>query len=515
MGAVFLRQVDGFDAAFFGISPREAVHLDPQQRLFLEVAYEALDDSGLTRARLAGDRVGVFVASYHNDYGLAQYAALDAIDAYTGTGTSHSILANRLSYLLDLRGPSLSLDTACSSSLVAMHLACESLRSGESNVALAGGVSLMLAPEVNVALSKWGFLAEDGRCKTFDVRANGFVRGEGCGVLVLKRLGDALADGDSILGVIRGSAVNQDGRTNVLTAPSGLAQQAVVRAALENGAVAPAQIGYFEAHGTGTALGDPIEVEALAAVVGPRARQQPVVLGAVKTNIGHLEAAAGVAGMIKVLLAMRHEAIPARPATTPRPTPHIDFGTGLFEVPTTVHAWPASGDQRFAGVSSFGFGGTNAHVVLEEAPRTVARTITGLEHDGTHLLPLSAHSDEALRVVVERYRLRLLESGASAADICYSAAVHRDHLDSRAAVVGANTAELAEGLDALARGDAPAAGARKAIAWPASARARHSCFPGRDRSGGEWDASCAVPSPCSRAHSPSATPRFARTRHGR
>ena len=237
----FLDAIDGFDAAFFGIAPREALHMDPQQRLFLEVVYEALEDAGLTRERLAGSRAGVFAASYHSDYAQMIYSARPMIGAHTVTGAAHSVLANRLSYLLDLRGPSVSIDTACSSSLVALHLACQSLRQGECDLAIAGGVSLMITPELSIALSKWGFLAEDGRCKTFDVRANGFVRGEGCGAVVLNRLGDALADGDTVLALVRGTAVNQDGRTNVMTAPSGLAQQAVVREALANAALSSAR----------------------------------------------------------------------------------------------------------------------------------------------------------------------------------------------------------------------------------------------------------------------------------
>jgi acyl transferase domain-containing protein/NADPH:quinone reductase-like Zn-dependent oxidoreductase len=472
----FIKSVDGFDAPFFGISPREAAHLDPQQRLFLEVAHEALDDAGLVRARLAGERVGVFVGSYHNDYALAQYAALDAIDAYSGTGTSHSILANRLSYLLDLRGPSVSVDTACSSSLVAVHLACESLRSGESNIAVAGAVTLMLAPAVSIGLSKWGFLAEDGRCKTFDVRANGFVRGEGAGAILLKRLGDALADGDAIHGLVRGSAINQDGRTSVLTAPSGLAQQAVVRAALANGAVSSDQISYFEAHGTGTALGDPIEVEALAEVIGERTPDMRVVLGAVKTNIGHLEAAAGMAGIIKVLLAMRHEVIPANLHFTAL-NPNIGSGVDRFEIPTTPRPWPRKASPRIAGVSSFGFGGTNAHVVLEEAPvSTPGRTMPRLLDDSSpglntanaedsappvpEILAISAQTDKALETLASRYSEQLRANPDAVADICYSAALHRDHFDCRAALVGTGAKSFVEGLDAIARGEAPLNGGR-------------------------------------------------------
>ena len=454
----FIGQVDSFDAAFFGISPREAAHLDPQQRLFLEVAYEALEDAGQRRDRLAGTRTGVFVASYHNDYAQAQFAAPTGIDAYTSTGTAHSVLANRLSYLLDLRGPSVSVDTACSSSLVAVHLGCESLRAGESNVAVVGGVSLILTPEMTVALSKWGFLTEDGRCKTFDARANGFVRGEGCAVIVLKRLSDALADDDNVLGLIRGSAVNQDGRSNALTAPNGLAQQAAVREALARAGATADEISYIEAHGTGTALGDPIEVEALAAVFGPRAAQPRCVIGSVKTNIGHTEAAAGLAGLIKVVLAMRHEMIPAHLHFT-APNPHLDFTTLPFEIPRLARPWARGAQPRLAGVSSFGFGGTNAHVVLEEAPRLpVAAAQSAPEATAAHLLVLSAQAPAALMELARRYRRLLNGNELAPGDICYSAAVTRDHLEHRLAVAGSTAGELDSQLQAFIAGEALATG---------------------------------------------------------
>jgi acyl transferase domain-containing protein/NAD(P)-dependent dehydrogenase (short-subunit alcohol dehydrogenase family)/acyl carrier protein len=455
----FISSVDSFDAAYFGISPREAMRLDPQQRLFLEVASEALDDAGVPRESLAGSRTGVFIASYHNDYAQAQYAAPETIDAYTSTGAAHSVLANRLSYLLDLRGPSVSVDTACSSSLVAIHMACESLRAGESERAVAGGVSLMLTPEMTIGLSKWGFLTSDGRCKTFDARANGFVRGEGCGILILRRLGDALESGDNVLAVIRGSAVNQDGRTNVLTAPSGLAQQAVVRSALDAAGAVPDDIGYVEAHGTGTALGDPIEVEALAEVFGTRAPDKRCVLASVKTNIGHLEAAAGVAGVIKVVLALRNERIPPHLHFT-KPNPHLDFSRLPFEIPVQARSWRRSSTPRMAGVSSFGFGGTNAHVVLEEAPLVPLPEEAELSGTPTYLLPISAQSPAALRELARRYRARLADPAVALADICFSSAIHRSHHDQRLAMAGATSAEVISGLDAFLAGDTPPNGAQ-------------------------------------------------------
>ncbi len=441
----FLDGVDQFDPGFFGISPREAVWIDPQQRLMLEVSYEALEDAGLTRESLTSSPTGVFASICHDDYAYLQLADRGSINAYTSSGTAYSIVANRLSFSLNLQGPSMTIDTACSASLVAVHTACQSLRQGECRVAVAGAINLMITPETTISLSKWGFLAEDGRCKTFDARANGFVRGEGCAVVVLKRLADALADGDRIHAVIRGSAVNQDGRTNVLTAPNGLAQQEVVRQALTNGQVDPSQITYLEAHGTGTALGDPIEVESLSEVFGgPRPDGRPIAIGSVKTNIGHLEAAAGLAGLIKVVLSMQHETIPPHlhfQSLNPHISPDIPF-----VIPTEPMPWPAEAGPRFAGVSSFGFGGTNAHVILEEAPRLPGGQPQ--QADRHYLLPLSAASPEALHTMAGDFRSFLMDSTAPAlTDIAYTASVRRTHYSYRAAFAGRTHEELAEKLD--------------------------------------------------------------------
>ena len=444
----FLDAVDGFDAQFFGISPREAARMDPQQRLLLEVAWEALEDAGQTRDGLDGSPTGVFVASYHNDYASLMTADPRRIDAWTSTGTAHSIVANRLSYLLNLRGPSLTVDTACSASLVAVHLACRSLRADECSLAVAGGVSLMLSPDVTISLSKWGFLAPDGRCKTFDERANGFVRGEGAGVVVLKRLSDAIADGDRIIGLIRGTAVNQDGRTSVLTAPSGVAQAEVIRQALENGMVAAEQVDYVEAHGTGTALGDPIEVEALAAVYGSAGAHR-CALGAVKANIGHLEAAAGIAGLIKALLCLQHGLVPAQVHFS-RLNPHLSLTFTRLVIPTEPLPWPRSDRRRLAGVSSFGFGGTNVHVVLEEAPELPGSTEEEIDAPtGALLLPLSATSHESLISLAEEYAGWLPRDDVPRiGDVCYTAAVRRTHHDHRLAVVGTTPGEMARQLRA-------------------------------------------------------------------
>ncbi|MBN1219683.1 MAG: thioester reductase domain-containing protein [Anaerolineae bacterium] len=365
----FLEQVDQFDADFFGILPREAAAMDPQQRLLLEVVWEALAiGAGLSPERLRGSRTGVFVGISSADYSWLHFANPARIDAYTGIGTAHSMAANRLSYQFDFEGPSLVVDTACSSSLVAVHLACSSLRQQECHLALAGGVNLILSPLLNIAFSKTGLLAPDGRCKTFDARANGYVRGEGCGMVVLKRLADALAEGDDIQALIQGTAVNQDGRSAGLTAPNGQAQQAVIRQALARAGVDPAQITYIEAHGTGTALGDPIEVEALASVFNPSPLDRsPCAIGSVKTNLGHLEAAAGIAGLIKVVLALRHQAIPPH-LHFQKLNPEISLRNTPFVIPAELRPWPAGDEKRYAGVSSFGFGGTNAHVILAESP---------------------------------------------------------------------------------------------------------------------------------------------------
>ncbi|MCU1501091.1 MAG: hypothetical protein JWM12_445, partial [Ilumatobacteraceae bacterium] len=445
----FLDQVDQFDAAFFGIAPREAARMDPQQRLLLEVAFEALDRAGQSREQLAGSLTGVFIAATLLDYADRQYGSLADIDAHTVTGNMHCIIPNRLSYLLDLRGPSIAIDTACSSSLVAIHTACQSLRNRDSDMALAGGVNVILSPEPGVALTKWGVISPTGRCRTFDAAADGFVRAEGCGVIVLKRLSDALADGDPVLAVVRGSAINQDGRSTAMSAPNGLAQQDVVRRALSNGQVLAEQIGYIEAHGTGTALGDPIEVEALAAVIGPRfPGAPPVALTSVKTNTGHLEAAAGVAGVIKAVLCMQHEAIPPHLHFTSL-NPHISLDHTRLFIPVDGHPWPAGPVRRLAGVSSFGFGGTNAHVIVEEPPRLPAPAVTA----GPFLLALSAQQPTALAESAERFADRI--SGADDAElgaICFTAGARRTHLDERVAVVGADRGELVERLRLFAHG---------------------------------------------------------------
>lgn len=437
----FLSDIDKFDAQFFGISPREAVSMDPQQRMFLEVAWEALEQGGQAPDKLFGSQTGVFLGICSNDYAslMANAADPERIDAYTGTGGAFSVASGRLSYVLGLQGPNLAVDTACSSSLVAVHLAVQSLRNGECRMALAGGVNVLLSPEAMIYFSKVQAMSADGRCKTFDASANGYVRGEGCGVIVLKRISDALADGDNVLAVVRGSAINHDGRSNGLTAPNGSAQEAVIRSALASAGLAPADVSYVEAHGTGTALGDPIEARALGAVYGAgRADDDRLVIGSVKTNIGHLEAAAGIAGLIKTVLALRHEQIPPN-LHFKTINPHISLAELPLAIPTSPQAWKSPSAPRRAGISSFGFGGTNAHIVLEEAPRTTGEAQRA--DRPLHILTLSARQPHTLRVLAERFEEQIA-GGESLADVCHSANVGRSQFDHRAAFVAGSALDL-------------------------------------------------------------------------
>lgn len=455
----FLRDVADFDADYFGIAPVEARQMDPQQRLFLEVAVEACESAGLTRAELAGSACGVFVGvhSHSSDYFLLQAASLASVDTHTSTGTAHSVLANRLSYVLDLRGPSMAIDTACSSSLVALHQACISLRARESTVAIAAGVNLMLAPDASVAFSKLRVLSPGARCRTFDASADGMARGEGCGVVVLKRARDAARDGDPILALVRGSAVNQDGATNGLTAPSTPSQIAVIRSALAVAQLEAHRVTFVETHGTGTALGDPIEVDAIAATYGaPRDNGDVVVLGALKTNIGHLEGAAGIAGVIKAVLCLRHRQIPKNlHFVTQNPLVRLD-GTSIA-LANAFRDWTPISGSRVAGVSSFGFGGTNAHVILEEAPADqdgVRISAAAIDHSAdSRPLLLSAHSAPALDALVSRWRtgLRAELAPVPLRDLTYTMALRRTHLAHRLAVTGTSTTAWADRLDSRAR----------------------------------------------------------------
>ncbi|MFC5819174.1 type I polyketide synthase [Nonomuraea harbinensis] len=447
----FLSDIEGFDAEFFGLSPREAELMDPQQRILMETAWEALEHAGLPPHRLAGTDAGVFVGVCTADYGGRLLEDLPQIEAWTGIGAATCAVANRISYSLDLRGPSMAVDTACSASLVALHLAAQSLRLGESDVALAGGVNLLVTPGQTLTLGTAGALAPDGRSKSFDASADGYGRGEGCGVVVLKRLSDARRDGDRILALVIGSAVNQDGHTNGIMAPCGEAQEHVMIKACRQAGVAPSTVDYIEAHGTGTRLGDPLEAGALSSVYGtPRPPGDPCLIGSVKSNIGHLEGAAGIAGVIKAVLALDRGEIPPSVLTTLNEAiPWEDSG---LRVVTGRSAWPERDHPRRAGVSSFGYGGTVAHIVLEQAPP--AQEAPGDEVTGERLLPLSAASEQALR----QYAGKLadhLDSGLDLASAGHTLALRRTHLARRAVVVGAGADELAAGLRRLAE-DVPA-----------------------------------------------------------
>lgn len=444
----FLKNVDQFDPAFFGISPREAMSMDPQQRLLLEVSWEALEYAGVAADQLDGSQTGVFVGISTNDYG--RLAGEDP-DVHFVTGNNYAVAAGRIAYLLGLHGPTMAIDTACSSSLVAAHLAANSLRSRECNLALVGGVNLILWPETTVNFCQSGMLAADGHCKTFDEAANGYVRSEGVGIVVLKRLSDAVADGDTILALIRGAAVNQDGRTSGLTAPNGPAQENVIRTALANAGIEPHEVSYVETHGTGTPLGDPIEVQALARVFSEgRDPNQPLLIGAAKTNIGHTEAAAGIAGLIKATLALYYNTIPPT-LNFQQPNPRINWEDIPVQVVDRLSTWPDYNERRYAGVSSFGFSGTNVHIVLEAAP-PVETPETALERPA-HLLTLSAKNQTALRQQAEQYANLLAGGSISVSDLVYTANTGRSHFTHRLAVVGTDTAELRASLEAFVNGE--------------------------------------------------------------
>jgi phthiocerol/phenolphthiocerol synthesis type-I polyketide synthase D len=451
----FVPDVAGFDADFFGISPREAETMDPQQRVLLEVAWEAIEHAGIAPDSLGGTRAAVMMGVYYNEYQSASAANPDSIDAYSATGNAHSVTVGRISYLLGLRGPAVAVDTACSSSLVSVHLACQSLRLRESDLALAGGVNLILRPETQLALSKWGMLSPRGRCHAFDAGADGFVRGEGVGVVVLKRLTDAVRDGDRVLAVVRGSAVNQDGRSNGLTAPNAPAQRDVITRALRAADVTAGSVNFVETHGTGTALGDPIEFDALAAVYGRG--DGPCAMGAVKTNMGHLEAAAGIAGFIKAVLAVRRGQIPPN-LNFSQWNPAIDASTTRLFVPTDLAPWPDGQAPRRAGVSSFGLGGTNAHVVLEQGPDPVPLSAEGAGPAVTTLV-VSGKTDERVASTASVLADWLEGRGALVplADVAHTLNYHRSHYSRFATVCARDRGQAVAALRGVAAGQ-PAPG---------------------------------------------------------
>jgi phthiocerol/phenolphthiocerol synthesis type-I polyketide synthase B len=448
----FLADIDAFDADFFDISAREAVKMDPQQRLLLEVAWEALEHAGIPPSSLRRSQTGVFAGACYTDYGYLAAMDLPGVDAWSNPGGALSIIANRLSYFLDLRGPSVTVDTACSSSIVALHLACQSLRIGDSDVALAAGVNLLLAPGVFRAFDQTGALSPTGACHAFDADADGFVRGEGCGVVVLKRMSDAVRDGDRLLAVVRGSAVNQDGRSNGMLAPNPAAQMAVLRAAYANAGVPPQEVDYVETHGTGTLLGDPIEARALGTVLGKgRSEQSPLLIGAVKSNLGHLEAAAGMAGLIKTVLAVQRASIPGN-LHFHNPNPHIPFDQMRLKVVAEQLQWPHAQRPRRAGVSSFGFGGTNAHAVIEQAPASVP--VIREADPAVTTLVVSGKTPERIASMAGTLAEWMADAGAAVRlpDVAHTLNHHREHHGQFATVCARDRAQAVTGLQALAAG---------------------------------------------------------------
>ncbi|MEO0769765.1 MAG: type I polyketide synthase, partial [Cyanobacteria bacterium J06649_4] len=477
----FLSDVDRFDAAFFGISAEEARHIDPQQRLFLEVAWESLEQAGIAPASLSGSATGVFTGLCTIDYHRLLYRDFDCIGPHSGTGTTMSITANRLSYLLNLRGPSMGVDAACSSSAIAVHLACQSLRVEESNLCIVGGVNLILSPDSMISSAKTGLLSPQGACRPFDVAADGYVRGEGCGVVVLKRLADAQADKDNILAIIRGSAVNQDGLSNSLSAPNGRAQQALIESALKLSGVSAQDIDYVEAHAVGTSLGDAIEFKALEKVFSEK-RERPYYLGSVKSNIGHLEAASGMAALIKLILSLQNEEMPPQ-TNFERANTLVDIEESAFKVALKAEPWPRQQRERQASMSTFGFGGTNAHIIIEEAPPVEETTEIAadlkLETQGGefyershHILVLTAKSKGALRNLASRYQRFFLDYASKEekeipsetyaadkrsirllADACFTASTGRNYFTQRLCLVSDSTYDMRRQLAQFAEGE--------------------------------------------------------------